>query len=344
MKKILFIFCFLIAVFSSYCQCELSILDTVHVECYGEATGGFVLDVGSAVSPYSISLSNGFTQLDNPIFSNLSAENYQVIIVDANSCTDSVNVKIKQPPALNLSLQCEGVSLTASVIGGVGNYVYTWFDEINQLIGTDTMINFEEGNYYLFTVKDDNSCQKSDTVFVFASFEANTYLGAAPLYVEFQNTSSEGLYSWDFGDEGTSTQPNPFHDFTEIGGYEVVLTITDEQNECQSTFSDSIHVQGFEVEGELMDWAEMYNAFSPDGDGTNDEFTFLENHAIKDFKVIVYNRWGNKIYQWSDPKKGWDGKDKSGNPVKNGVYFYLMNATGENGKEYKHKGSLSLYR
>ena len=86
------------------------------------------------------------------------------------------------------------------------------------------------------------------------------------------------------------------------------------------------------------------SAVAPDGDGTNDEFTFLENHAIKDFKVIVYNRWGNKIYQWSDPKKGWDGKDKSGNPVKNGVYFYLMNATGENGKEYKHKGSLSLYR
>ena len=203
---------------------------------------------------------------------------------------------------------------------------------------------FKEGNYYQFTVKDDNGCQKSDTVFVFASFQANTYLGSAPLNVEFQNTSSEGLYSWDFGDEGTSIEPNPFHDFTEIGGYEVVLTITDEQNECQSTFSDSIHVQGFEVEGELMDWAEMYNAFSPDGDGTNDEFTFLENHAIKDFKVIVYNRWGNKIYQWSDPKKGWDGKDESGNPVKNGVYFYLMNATGENGKEYEHKGSLSLYR
>ena len=148
-----------------------------------------------------------------------------MIIVDANSCTDSVNIKIKQPPALNLSLQCEGVSLTASVIGGVGNYIYNWFDENNQLIGTDTVINFEEGNYYQFTVMDDNGCQKSDTVFVFASFQANTYLGSAPLNVEFQNTSSDGLYSWDFGDEGTSIEPNPFHNFTEIGGYEVVLTV-----------------------------------------------------------------------------------------------------------------------
>ena len=115
----------------------------------------------------------------------------------------------------------------------------------------------------------------------------------------------------------------------------MVLAITDEQNECQSTFSDSIHVQGFEVEGELMDWAEMYNAFSPDGDGTNDEFTFLENHAIKDFKVIIIVG-GTKFTNGLIPK-GWDGKDEQG-ISKNGVYFYLMNATEENGKEYEHKG------
>ena len=68
---------------------------------------------------------------------------------------------------------------------------------------------------------------KSDTVFVFASFQANTYLGSAPLNVEFQNTSSEGLYSWDFGDRA-SIEPNPF--LFQIGGYEVVLT-TREQND-----------------------------------------------------------------------------------------------------------------
>ena len=49
-------------------------------------------------------------------------------------------------------------------------------------------------------------------------------------------------------------------------------------------------------------------------------------------------------YEWSDPKKGWDGSNKSGNPVRDGVYFYSMTAVGENGKEYQHKGSVSLYR
>ena len=51
-----------------------------------------------------------------------------------------------------------------------------------------------------------------------------------------------------------------------------------------------------------------------------------------------------KIFEWSDPKKGWDGNNKSGKAVKDGVYFYSMTAVGKNGKEYKHKGSVSLFR
>ena len=88
----------------------------------------------------------------------------------------------------------------------------------------------------------------------------------------------------------------------------------------------------------------MYNVFSPNGDQTNDVFAFLDNHAIQEFKVVIYNRWGKKIYEWSDPKNGWDGTNKSGNLVRDGVYFYSMTAVGENGKEYQHKGSVSLYR
>ena len=88
----------------------------------------------------------------------------------------------------------------------------------------------------------------------------------------------------------------------------------------------------------------MHNVFSPNGDQTNDVFAFLDNHAIQKFNVVVYNRWGKKIYEWSDPKKGWDGTNKSGYPVRDGVYFYSMTAVGENGKEYQHKGSVSLYR
>ena len=343
-RKISILFCLLFSVFLGNAQCDLSVIDTMHINCNGEALGGFVLDVGGAVSPYTINLNNGITQVDNPVFTSLPAAIYQVIIVDNAFCMDTIEVKIKQPAFLGLSLECNDVSLVASVYGGVGDYVYSWTNELGQEISSDTMVGYESGNFYAFSVIDENGCEQSDTVYLWSSFTASTYLGIHPLYVEFSNTSSEGLYEWDFGDENNSSQTNPFHDYNEVGAYEVALTVTDENSQCYATSTDTIDVQGFELEGELEDWAEMYNVFSPNGDQTNDEFAFLENHAIQEFKVVVYNRWGKKIYEWSDPKKGWDGSNKSGKPVRDGVYFYSMTAVGENGKEYKHKGSVSLYR
>lgn len=344
MKKFSILLFLLFVDLFSYSQCELLVLDTTHVECNGDVFGGFVLDVSSALSPYTIYLDNGLTQVDNPVFSFLPAATYQAIIVDDNACTDTIEVKVKQPPYLSLNLECEGVSLVASVVGGVGDYIYSWKDDLGQEISSDTIVEFQEGSFYDFSVVDENGCQKTDTVHVWASFVASDYLGTSPFYVEFSNTSSDGLYEWSFGDGLLSAQSNPFHDYSDVGGYEVMLTVIDESSQCQASVMDSIHVQGFELEGELEDWVAMYNVFSPDGDGTNDEFVFLENHAIQEFKVVIYNRWGKKIYEWSNPKKGWDGTNKSGNLVRNGVYFYSMRAVGENGKEYEHKGSVSLYR
>ena len=343
-RNISILICLLFSVLFVKAQCDLSVIDTTHINCNGDALGGFVLDVGGAVSPYTINLNNGITQVDNPVFTSLPAATYQVIIVDNTFCMDTIEIKIKQPTFLALSLECEGESLVASVFGGVGDYVYSWTNELGQEISSDTIVGYESGNFYAFSVNDENGCEQSDTVYLWSSFTASTYLGTIPMYVEFYNASSQGLYEWDFGDETSSTQTSPFHDYIEVGAYEVVLTVTDENSQCYITASDTIDVQGFELEGDLEDWAEMYNVFSPNGDQTNDVFTFLDNHSIQEFKVVVYNRWGKKIYEWSDPKKGWDGNNKSGSPVKDGVYFYSMTAVGENGKEYKHKGSVSLFR
>ena len=112
----------------------------MHLNCNGDALGGFVLDVGDAVSPYTINLNNGITQVDNPVFTSLPAATYQIIIVDNNFCIDTIEVKIKQPALLDLSLECKGVSLVASVFGAVGEYVYYWTNELVQEISSDTMV------------------------------------------------------------------------------------------------------------------------------------------------------------------------------------------------------------
>jgi gliding motility-associated-like protein len=119
--------------------------------------------------------------------------------------------------------------------------------------------------------------------------------------------------------------------------------VTDEESSCSADFLQKVDAQGFEMKGDV-DWAEMYDVFTPNSDGVNEEFAFLENHAIASFEAVVYNRWGKKIYQWTDPSVGWPGVNKSGNLVSEGVYFYSMSAVGVDGTEYQKKGTISLYK
>ena len=78
-------------------------------------------------------------------------------------------------------------------------------------------------------------------------------------------------------------------------------------------------------------------------DVTDDVFHF-ENYGIRDLNAVIYSRWGDKIYEIENPSDGWDGVSMNGLEVPEGVYFYVLNAIGEDGTPYNEKGSVTLYR
>jgi gliding motility-associated-like protein len=89
---------------------------------------------------------------------------------------------------------------------------------------------------------------------------------------------------------------------------------------------------------------EMPNAFSPNGDGINDVYKAKDGYkSIVEFKATIFNRWGQKVYSWSDPAGGWDGKIH-GRDAKQGVYFVLVKAKGADGKTYNIKRDVNLLR
>ena len=53
---------------------------------------------------------------------------------------------------------------------------------------------------------------------------------------------------------------------------------------------------------------------------------------------------GNKIYEWSDVIKGWDGKTKDGGEAPDGTYYYIITAKGYNNKSYNLHGVVTLIR
>lgn len=92
---------------------------------------------------------------------------------------------------------------------------------------------------------------------------------------------------------------------------------------------------------------EMPNAFSPNNDGFNDEYQAKSNYQnITEFRAMIFNRWGQCLYtwtDWTDPKKGWDGTYKE-KPVKDGVYFVRVKAKGGDGKEFDIRKDVNLLR
>lgn len=97
---------------------------------------------------------------------------------------------------------------------------------------------------------------------------------------------------------------------------------------------------------------EMPNSFSPNGDNINDIYqakgTKLGNgpQSIISFKAYIFNRWGQKLYSWTDCynyNAGWDGT-YNGKPVKQGVYFCLVEAKGSDGREYHIRTDVNLLR
>ena len=89
---------------------------------------------------------------------------------------------------------------------------------------------------------------------------------------------------------------------------------------------------------------EMPNAFSPNGDGINDIYKAKDGYqSLTEFHAYIFNRWGQKLYEWTNPADGWDGRYK-GKEVAQGVYYVLVKAKGADGKTYNIKRDVNLLR
>ena len=339
MKKIPFLFCTFLASFS-FSQCSLEISDTTHINCNGDNSGAIGLNVLNVTQPYTVYLSNGAVAVNGDSFSGLIAGTYQLILLDANMCSDTIEIKLKEPSLLTLNLKCDYNDLVAEVGGGVKPYMYYWRDLSNAVFSNDSVIGFNPGQFYDFEIVDDKGCKLRDSIFLLVDFSVDKFIGNVPLTIQLTNTSTEGLYEWNFDNGETSNDFNPIYEYESVGTYNLSLQLTD-VNECFDEKTIIIEVQGFDLS--INDWEEMYNAFSPNGDGINDSFSFEKNNAISDFSVKIFNRWGSLVYSWTDPNFKWKGLSFDGDNLTEGVYYYLMNATGQDGQLYEKKGSISLF-
>ena len=171
--------------------------------------------------------------------------------------------------------------------------------------------------------------------------------GQAPLLVTFRANPSdiEGhnpSYEWHFRMEGEETdmmvryEEDTEYTFTTAGTTRVTLHF---RPDAGQEAIDSVVFKVTVSESKLT----FPNAFSPNGDEFNPIFKAKEYQSIVEFHAYIFNRWGQKLYDWTDPAEGWDGT-YNGKDVKEGVYFLLCKAKGADGRKYEIKKDVNLLR
>ena len=299
----------------------------------------------SGASSYSWNTSS----TSNPLtVSPTSTTSYTVTGTDANGCTNSaIAVVTVNPKPIIDSLNalfppiCKGTlgSITGiTVSGGTSPYAYSWSPTGQTTANATGLV---AGSYTL-TVTDANGCTSTSGPYVIvnslvtASFTANPNTGTVPLAVNFTNTSTgASSYEWNLGNGTTTNSVNPSTTYGATGTYNVELIATNSDG-CTDTAYGTIDVFGQSI---LI----VPNVFSPNGDGKNDVFK-VQASAITSFQGKIFDRWGIKLYEWYDANGGWDGRTSGGVEVPSGTYYYLINATGADGKQYQEKGYLTLLR
>lgn len=155
----------------------------------------------------------------------------------------------------------------------------------------------------------------------------------------FTNTSErEDYINWDFGGRGNSFANIANFTFPDTGLYTVALYAF-HNNGCVDTAYQIIDVEPIVT-------LQMPNAFTPNNDGLNDSFKgygYLQ--GLTDYKMTIWNRWGEQIFITTDPTEGWNGeKDNAGSLSPQGVYVFQVDYISPRGEKKNLKGHVTLIR
>lgn len=161
---------------------------------------------------------------------------------------------------------------------------------------------------------------------------------SAPAEVEFKNLSKGQIdvSEWALGSAARLFDRNPVYAFQQSGEYRVALTVSNEATGCQSVDSSVV----IKVTDAVLEFPDV---FTPNDDGTNDEFRPVFR-SLKHYSLKVFSRWGRVVYESSNPAEGWNGKI-GGSEAPEGTYMYVAEAEGfDKGVSFRRKGTITLLR
>jgi gliding motility-associated-like protein len=314
------------------------------ISCNGFSDGVLsVTPVGGSL-PYYYNWSNGASTSQ---VTGLPEGTYSVIVNDQHGCTDSARVTIEDPAAIDFTMftedpACHGDStgrLEFLVTGGTVETADQYAIWVNDMVNGTVVENLPAGIYQI-RVMDLNECVDSteaeliDNDPIVVSFETqpafcpDKYDGVLELFVE----GGAGLFdvSWN-GD----LSDNEYY-FNEVRPRDYIVTVTD--------FNECVEVDSVTVEYENESCLVIPNAFSPNGDGFNDQWVIEGLELYTDPEIRVFDRWGSRVYHSPNPVSDpWDGTfDGRRLPIDS--YHYIIDLNTGDPDDNPSPGNITIVR
>jgi gliding motility-associated-like protein len=307
--------------------------------------------------------------------SQLGPGDYALTINDAAGCSNVFDFTITYPDSLYFvelgtepaycriyGYQSGNGVVYAAAAGGNPDYTYLWTNLGTGQNSPSTTWGGRNPGQYQIVATDDNGCTLTtvvtlDSLNPMADFEMTSpqftsdYFGTATVDVHYVNQSlyfanpndplADTTFFWNFNSpDGAwilSEDLAETFDSTYLEGAELeICLVAINKNGCTDTLCKPLVIY------DPLDFTPV-NIFTPDGDGVNDEFSFeFLAKGVSTFSCIIVNRWGVEITELNSITQSWDGTDKNGDSVKDGVYFYTYTGAAANGTPFSGQGTIQV--
>ncbi len=270
--------------------------------------------------------------------SNLSSGNYSVMIADANGCTSSAAVTVAATGSLTATASNDTICIgQTAVLNAYGGTNYSWSN--GATASTIQVSPFVITTYSVIVSA--GSC--SDTAF------ATVVVNPGPSVSAFSNTTITAGSSTTLSASGGNNYTWSTGETTAVISVSPVVTTTYCVSSTSGGCIDSACVIVYIQQTDNCNYADdqffVPDAFSPNNDTKNDvlELYYPDISCIKDLEFVIYDRWGEKVFEASNLVSTWDGNYK-GKMMNTAVFAYYLRVTLLNDKEILRKGNISLIR
>jgi len=329
--------------------------------CFGD-NALLQVNVSGITDPVSYLWSPGSYTSNSVYVSPQSNTVYSVNVVVSGNCPISEQklytvIVVPKPVVLSINTTAKGCEplcidfIDKSTSQGTITKNYWSFSNGTNTISTDPKICFKNAGIYTgkHSVTNNYGCTSTANDFIaitvhpqpISKFETDKkeVTELDPL-VKFKDLSigDPEKWEWNFGGEANSTLKDPNYNFNTIGQYPVLLTVTNKFG-CENT-----SIQHIRVLPEFTFFAP--NSFTPNDDGLNDIFLPAGmGWNIDAYNLMIFNRWGQKIFHTNDHTQGWNGKIKeSDTSVETGSYIYKAQVYDNYKKLHEYTGTVFVIK